>query len=644
MTYISQKNKVSELNSTTTPLLSGASFTGTSEDVYNYESVVFACKTDQNGTLYIDFSPDSTNWDSTLSFTVSANVNEVHRITVTRRYCRIRFTNTSASNQSFLRLQTMFGTFKTLTSSLNGTLQNDADGLVSRSVIIGQTDSGDYTNANVSSEGHLEVAVHGPRLPFGSMHAENLTPEFQVDAVYGISNSAVLSGSNLSGTVTNGNNLFTVSSGISGVGSFGELQSRKRLRYRPGQGMVGRFTALYSTPQSNGIQLAGLGTSETGFYFGYYLTGVFGILYVRAGVRAIQTLTISSKTASTGVTITLNNVVYNLTLSSTTNATQAAYEISTNNFSGWKAEQVGSTVVFLANDAGPKNGTFSTGGALTGSFTSTLSGVTSTDTFIPQSSWNGDVLDGTGASGFTLDPSKGNVFQIGMQYLGFGCITFYVLTTSNTKNNPEYVLVHTIKHPNTQTYTNMTQPSMPFTIVAYSAGSTNDIRVSSASCAGMIEGKKILTGNRFGYSFTNSSVGSSAGIYYALGTIRNDYVYKNRANQAIVNLLSVTAVNDINQTAYLYLIRNGSISAGAPSFSQYSPNSTTYVDTAGTQVTVADNNQIIWSGVIPKSGTLLMDTFPDDVTLQPGETITIAARAIGGSGSVTATINTREDQ
>jgi hypothetical protein len=123
---------VSSSNNTTTPLNASATFTGASEEAIPYTSVVVACKTDQNGTLYVDFSTDSTNWDSTLSFSVAANVNEVHRITVTRKFFRVRFTNTSSSNQTFIRLQTLLGSYQSLTSSLNSSIQQDADTLVVR--------------------------------------------------------------------------------------------------------------------------------------------------------------------------------------------------------------------------------------------------------------------------------------------------------------------------------------------------------------------------------------------------------------------------------------------------------------------------------------------------------------------------------
>lgn len=129
---LGNRNKISTLNSTTTLLNTGVTFTGIGEDVSIYNSVVVAAKTDQDGTLYIEFSPDNINWDSSLVFTNYASSNEVHRITVTRKYCRIKFTNTSASNQTYLRLQTLFGSQQVLTSALNSQIQTDQDTIAVR--------------------------------------------------------------------------------------------------------------------------------------------------------------------------------------------------------------------------------------------------------------------------------------------------------------------------------------------------------------------------------------------------------------------------------------------------------------------------------------------------------------------------------
>jgi hypothetical protein len=123
---------VDQNNSSSDTLAAGATFTGLPTNVYGYPSVVVSVKTDQDGTLYIEFSPDAENWDSSLSFAVTAGTREVHRLTVTSQWCRVRFTNTSASPQTYFRMQTLFGSYQSLTSALNSVIQQDADTLVVR--------------------------------------------------------------------------------------------------------------------------------------------------------------------------------------------------------------------------------------------------------------------------------------------------------------------------------------------------------------------------------------------------------------------------------------------------------------------------------------------------------------------------------
>lgn len=119
-------------NSTTTALDNGQTFTGEYRNVSKFNSVVTAVKTDTNAILYVDFSPDGINTDSTLTFNVAANVNEVHRIVVTRPYYRIRITNNSGSNQTYLRATALLGSQSALTSTLNSQIQADADTTVVR--------------------------------------------------------------------------------------------------------------------------------------------------------------------------------------------------------------------------------------------------------------------------------------------------------------------------------------------------------------------------------------------------------------------------------------------------------------------------------------------------------------------------------
>ena len=133
MTYFPNSAMISTANSSTSILTAGSTFTGTGELNY-YPDVIVHLKTDQNGTLYCDFSIDGSNWDSTLSFAVLAGVNEIHKLVKGNRYFRLRFTNTSASDQTYFRLQVSYGNFFVLTSSLNSSIAPDADAVITRAI------------------------------------------------------------------------------------------------------------------------------------------------------------------------------------------------------------------------------------------------------------------------------------------------------------------------------------------------------------------------------------------------------------------------------------------------------------------------------------------------------------------------------
>jgi len=121
-------NTISTLNSRDTYIRSGVTFTGTAEDVSKYGSVIVAVKTDQDGTYTVEFSTDGTNWDSVLTnYYRTTNVEPPHRYTITRKYFRIVFTNTSAVDQTYLRLQVTFGDKTDLNAPLDSVIAPDFD-------------------------------------------------------------------------------------------------------------------------------------------------------------------------------------------------------------------------------------------------------------------------------------------------------------------------------------------------------------------------------------------------------------------------------------------------------------------------------------------------------------------------------------
>lgn len=74
---------------------------------------------------------------------------------------------------------------------------------------------------------------------------------------------------------------------------------------------------------------------------------------------------------------------------------------------------------------------------------------------VNQSSWNGDKLDGTGPSGFTLNPTKTQIFWCDFEWLGVGSVRAGFII------NGQYIVCHTFNNANDQTTVYMTTAILP---------------------------------------------------------------------------------------------------------------------------------------------------------------------------------------
>lgn len=140
------------------------------------------------------------------------------------------------------------------------------------------------------------------------------------------------------------------------------------------------------------------------------------------------------------------------------------------------------------------------------------------DTVISRSSWNGDLCNGYGKSGFNLDLTKANIFWIDIEWLGVGnvrCGFFY---------EGEPVLAHTIKNTNALTTTYMTTACLP---IRYEITNTTSSYPSTLKqiCSSVIsEGGYELSSSR--YSITRGTTTASAqnlsnaGTFYPTVSIR----------------------------------------------------------------------------------------------------------------------------
>ncbi len=484
---------------------------------------------------------------------------------------------------------------------------------------------------------HLEVAIHSPTGPFGSVHVESNTPIFQGDGVYGANAEILATYNTLSGTVTNPNSKFLLSSGTT-IYAQSVLQSRKRLRYRGGQGSVGLFTAAFGASPANSYALVGFGHSEDGLYLGR-VNGTMGALYSSFGVREVRTLTVTTGSSTAeSVTITLNGTANSVTVTNSGNIQTTVWELATGTYSGWDAFPSGATVVFVRRSAGPASGTYSyTATTMVGSFAQTKAGVISSDEFVAYESWsNYSYLSALG-----LDFSTLLVYRMGMQFLGGGPFGFEVEVNPANGSNPTFVETHLFNKINTLTKPTFGNPAFPFTALAYSAGSTTNFEVSCGSFGGFIEGEKMLHGPAVAYDSFSTAVGSAA--YRSIFTVLNPRYYAGRTNQAVINLIDMAAAVKHTQPVTIYAIRNGSL-AGAPNFAQKDSSSCGLWDTAATTVS---GGTIIGAWPLAETGSLQADLIraQRDRTIQPGEWVTFAAKSVTGTPSyVAVALNTIDDQ
>ncbi len=480
-------------------------------------------------------------------------------------------------------------------------------------------------------------------MPLNAFHSERFTPVIQQDAIYGINTDLLTTGVITSGTTTTSGSSFLVGCGAT-QGGRGTITTKRQLRSRPGQCSVARWSADYPNTGIGAFSIAGIGHSEDGVFFGYFGNADFGIYYSRNGGQEARLLTISAGATSAGnVTVTLNGVAFVVAVTNGGGSTaRTAWDIAGGTFTGWSAQAVGSTVIFIRSSVGPTAGAYTYAAGTTasaGSIALTKAGVALTTTFYPQTTWNVDKLDGLGPSGAVLDPTKRNVYQIKIG----SYIQFQVEVTLSTGQN-SFVVVHVINLNGVISSTMFGNSTLPFTMSSTQGGTTGtDYQVKVGKIACFSEGDKLLTGNR--YSYSRQVTNTNDTIYRPLFSVGNMRYFKGRTNHAFINLLSIAGALKHTSPCVIYIIRNGTLT-GNVSFASYSADSCSLYDTAATEVAFASPSQVIWSGHLGDTGQILWG-FNDaggDLVINPGEYITIAAKSSAGTPAyVTASINTRED-
>ena len=464
---------------------------------------------------------------------------------------------------------------------------------------------------------------------FGELSVGELTPVINVDFSYILHPEIVTTRLN-NGSASVDSNRLKLSTGAAANQS-AELLSKHTLKYHAGLGALARFTALFTTGVTGSNQIIGIGSAGDGFFFGFNGSD-FGILRRQGGVPEIRSLQVTTKsTTAENITITLDgdaDATVTVTDATAGDVTTTANDIAAHDFSnlgrGWKAVAVGDLVNFISYCADSYVGTYSLSGATTavGTFTQKLAGSAPTDNWTLQTAWNKDKFNGSGESGITLDPTKGNVFQIKFQWLGFGHIRFYI-------ENPDsgiLDLVHTVDYANQNTLPSINNPTLPLCAIAQNEANTSDIVMYSSSMGGFTEGKKpdpeIHHVHIIDITFTSTTIVPAI-------TLHNNGVFASKLNRVRMNITNISVEIESGKPALIQVIRDG-ILTGA-SFSDHSTGeSVALFDTTATAIT----NGAVVSAFTVASGDN-KEKVPNHGDLEPTEFITIAgAQTTTGTNTV----------
>lgn len=412
-----------------------------------------------------------------------------------------------------------------------------------------------------------------------------------------------------------------------------------------------RLTAIFDPGQPDTKQLAGVGNNESGYYFCMNGTN-FGILHRETSKREIRSFKVTAQNAVT-VTVVLQGESKSFSITGGSNANQTAYAISQQDYmklgSGWRSEASGDVVYFVAEKPGPMAGTFdiTVGGVSIVSIASTVQGgVLPTETFISQSSWNIDTMDGNGPSRTTLDTTKGNIYAIGYQWLGFGDPIF-------SMENPESGLlehVHRIQTANAKTSVVLRDPMTTARWETINSGSSaSSVTLKGASAAVFNEGSIV---RNIGIAYASGSFRSNVGATEVpVITLRADGVFNGLCSYGEVNVFDITlgcngGSSATNKFLRVNVYKNMGLGGPVNFKKMDSTRSIASLDNEATSIIPSGKTQLIKSTVVAANSSMVINMSEESFSVREGDSVTVTAVRAGSSNVDDAfvTIGWFEDQ
>lgn len=485
--------------------------------------------------------------------------------------------------------------------------------------------------------------ISSPVTAFGDLRTAELSPIFQGSFEYTVDNTDLNTNTTVAGgTVTQASAMAVVGSSTT-TASTALLQSKQHAKYRAGLGGLQRFTALFSAPVAAteiyiGIMDAPGSDAATGTVT---LTGGGAGSVDGITVNAVEIMS-GAEAFDTDLTETARNVVTNInanTSSPNYSATSLGVVITiTSDVRGTGPNTfvvTSSTTTITTTDVNLANGT--DGAAFKNGFGVGYDGTTfgfhrwqnNSKTSVTIANWD-DPLDGSGASGMTLDQTKLNVFFIQFQYLGAGAIKLFM----EDDDTGDIVLVHTVDYANANTTPSVHNPNFHHTMWVNNKATSSDIILKGSSYGYFIEGKTELIELHQPEFSTGIKEKTSVTTEVSLVTIRNKSMYASKTNFIDVEILGLGAAIEASSANNLGLVRvvKNAVLGGSPSFTDINVNNSVIdFDVAGT--TVTGGTEIAFAPLAGKNDKEIRTIKELRLILNPGETLTLA-----GSSANSATL------
>lgn len=261
------EGQVDTNNTTSTPLLAGATFTGVAVEILDFASImisVYSNVASATDGLVIEQSTDGTNWYYDDKFTVPAGVGKNFAIPPFCKYLRVKYTNGS-TNQTTFELHTVFKRTlaKPSTHRIADSITSDDDAELVKSIITGQTPQGVFTNLQATRRGNFKVAVE----EYGDTPSVDAFSRLRVSNPYTIFDSKQLHGKQalfwdevLGGSASSTHSAPDARTRLAVTASasdFAIRQTKMRFNYQPGKSFLVLFT-FYSSPEAGVTKRMGL--------------------------------------------------------------------------------------------------------------------------------------------------------------------------------------------------------------------------------------------------------------------------------------------------------------------------------------------------------------------------------------------------